>query len=137
MAFIPVNLLPLIYPLLLETFQYILMILEDLFEAKPMKMWAPIEPITAYKNNKFLNVGQWSINIPKQQRVAEIKILQLICDHIKINECIRNKMEVAFIEDKMMKTDFGWFKHTNALVRKQEWMEDYEEREQIGHDHKV
>ena len=51
-------------------------------------------------------------------------------------------MEAAFIEDKMMKTDFRWFKHgkrrhTNALVRKHEWMEDYEEREQIGHDHKV
>ena len=80
------------------------MILKYLCEAKPMKMWAPIEPITAYTNNKFLNVGQWNINMPKQMSLGEMKILQLMCEHTKINECIWDKMEVTCIEDKMMKT---------------------------------
>lgn len=54
----------------------------------------------------------WQIKKAQAQKMmaVEMRMFRLLCDHTRIrNEVIRDKVEVALIEDKMQEARLQWF----------------------------
>jgi len=53
----------------------------------------------------------------QRMKVVEMRMIRWICGHTRLdklrNELIRNKIEVASIEDKMREVRLHWFGHIN------------------------
>jgi Reverse transcriptase (RNA-dependent DNA polymerase) len=78
----------------------------------------------------------WGVNYEHEQkmRVAEMRMLRWMCGHTRLdkirNECIRNKVGVAPIDEKMRETRLRWFGHVHrrpldAPVRRVENKESF------------